>query len=263
MKNKIFQLSLLAVFVAATLSACSDSYEYEPASLSTKNASIKADGKTSLTVVKPSDKTFNILVQRIDSTQAEEVKLESSNSKFSVPATVSFAANEGTKKVTVTYNVAGGSTESATISVAADQAYEYRTTSLVYQVNRLNVVGTQSITYKSKLGGFTLTADAYKLDDGTYFWPANKEGFDYDVKFKVDNGSVIIPGQRAIIHPKYGDVYICGNAKGDAALTADGISGSGVAGTMDATTHVASLKVYHAVPGLGAFGNMPDVLKFN
>ena len=249
-------MSLLVAFAAATLSACSDSYEYEGASLSTKNAAIKADGKTSLTVVNPSENS-------IDSTQAGEVKLESSNSKFSVPATVSFAANEGTKKVTVTYNVAGGSTESATISVAADQAYEYRVTSLVYQVSRLNVVGVQNITYKSALGGFVLTTDAYKLADGTYFLPANKNGFDYDVEFKVTNGSVIIPGQRAMIHPRYGDIYICGNANGDAALTADGISGSGVAGTMDATTHVASLKVYHAVPGTGAFGNRADVLKFN
>ena len=256
-------MSLLVAFAAATLSACSDSYEYEGASLSTKNAAIKADGKTSLTVVNPSENSFDIVVQRIDSTQAGDVKLESSNSKFSVPATVSFAANEGTKKVTVTYNVAGGSTESATISVAADQAYEYRVTSLVYQVSRLNVVSVQNITYKSVLGGFVLTTDAYKLADGTYFLPANKNGFDYDVEFKVDNGSVIIPGQRAMIHPRYGDIYICGNANGDAALTADGISGSGVAGTMDATTHVASLKVYHAVPGTGAFGNRADVLKFN
>ena len=67
-------MSLLVAFAAATLSACNDSYKYEGASLSTKNAAIKADGKTSLTVVNPSEKSFDIVVQRIDSTQAGEVK---------------------------------------------------------------------------------------------------------------------------------------------------------------------------------------------
>ena len=91
-----------------------------------------------------------------------------------------------------------------------------------------------------------------------------KNGYDYDIKFTIDEkGVVTVPAQPAWEHSKYGKVWVCGNEKDDAKVTADGVNGSGIAGTYDESTKMATLKLIHAVPNVGgAFGTKTDYILF-
>lgn len=89
--------------------------------------------------------------------------------------------------------------------------------------------------------------------------PAN--GYEYDIVFSIDkDNNVIVAPQPAWNNPKYGAVYVIGNAENDAA--ADG-SGSGVAGTYVPETGVVTMAMYNFIPNTGSFGTFDDVFVFD
>ena len=113
------------------------------------------------------------------------------------------------------------------------------------------MLGVQSnLIVRSYGNNYVLLADA-------------KNGYDYDIKFTIDEkGVVTVPAQPAWKHSKYGKVWVCGNEKDDVKVTADGVNGSGIAGTYDESTKMATLKLIHAVPNVGAFGTKTDYILF-
>ena len=94
-------MALAGAFISIGAASCTDEYEYAPAAASKGNAYINAEGSTVLGFLPTADQTFNVKVVRSDSAQAGTVHLTSSNTKFQVPAEVTFNAGEKTKTVSV------------------------------------------------------------------------------------------------------------------------------------------------------------------
>lgn len=255
---------ILAAFVAVIglgLSSCTDDYDYDPASKTDQggNAFLQAEGETTRGYLPTAEEKFSFDVVRQDSTQAETVNLSSSNSKFNVPASVSFAAGQKKATVDVTFDIANGTTESTTIAITGNNFY-YGPQQLTYTITRYNLF---KATY---VNGVTETTnenvDIYQIGDGEFLAPAASTGYDYDLTFRISDGNVIVPVQKAWYHPSYGDVYAIGDADGDASITASSIDGSGVAGTWDANTLSATLILYHGIPNVGGFGDINDAIVF-
>ncbi|WP_315578262.1 hypothetical protein [Hoylesella oralis] len=258
--SKYIYMALAGAFISIGAASCTDEYEYTPAAASKGNAYINAEGSTVLGLLPTAAQTFNVKVVRSDSAQAGTVHLTSSNTKFQVPAEVTFNAGEKTKTVSVSFNIAEASTDTVVISVASDDAYEYGPTGLTYVVTRYQ---KYEGTYVSTLLGTQFDTPIYKIGEYTYLIPASKDGWDYDITFTINkDNSVVIGGQRAFNHSRYGTVYMIGNAKGDAKVTAEGVEGSGVAGTYDTASKTATLKVAFMVPGVGSFGTKNETIVF-
>lgn len=124
----------LAVLTAVSFGACTDEYEYDGASKGNSTGFYLIQPTDNELQFKASDeKTFPISVHRADSTEAATVTLASSDSDFSVPSSVSFAAGEGTKTVDVTFT-AGMGTHNVTFSVPEDVAFVAGAPSVTYSV---------------------------------------------------------------------------------------------------------------------------------
>lgn len=103
--NKFFKYTFIALLGVLTLglSSCTDEYEYTPTSKTELggNAFLVSEGSTAISYLPTAEQSFTFKVSRIDSTEAQTVGLSSSNEKFTVPATVSFAAGQKTAEVKV------------------------------------------------------------------------------------------------------------------------------------------------------------------
>lgn len=113
--NKFFKYTFIALLGVLTLglSSCTDEYEYTPTSKTELggNAFLVSDGSTAISYLPTAEQSFTFKVSRIDSTEAQTVGLSSSNEKFTVPATVSFAAGQKTAEVKVSFDIATGTSE--------------------------------------------------------------------------------------------------------------------------------------------------------
>ena len=261
--NKFFKYTFIALLGVLTLglSSCTDEYDYTPASKTELggNAFLVSEGSTTLSYLPTAEQSFTFQVSRVDSTEAQTVTLSSSNDKFTVPASVSFAAGQKTAEVKVTFNIATGTSESTRIAIADAEKYYYAATVLDYSITRYQAY---SGTYISQGVGFEIQTPCYQIGTGKFMIPADPEnGYEYDIVFSISEKNVVtVAPQAAWSHPSYGDVYVIGNADGDAA--ADG-SGSGVAGTYDPKTGLVKMQLYHFVPGTGSFGTFEDDFVFD
>lgn len=100
--NKFFKYTFIALLGVLTLglSSCTDEYEYTPTSKTELggNAFLVSEGSTAKSFLPTAEQSFTFKVSRVDSTEAQTVGLSSSNEKFTVPATVSFAAGQKTAR---------------------------------------------------------------------------------------------------------------------------------------------------------------------
>lgn len=261
--NRVFNYiyAVLFTFLAIGLNSCTDDYEYEPASATNLggNAYLASAGSTSKAYLPTEEQSFTFYVSRIDSTQAGDVTLASSNSKFTVPATVSFAAGQKTAEVTVNFNIATGSSETTRISIADADKFYYGATVLDYTITRYQEYHGVYVSYGL---GFEIETPCYQMGAGQYMIPANaEEAYEYNLTFSIDaDNNVIVKPQPAWNHANYGAVYVMGNLDGDAAANG---SGSGLAGSFDPKTGIVKMMLYHYVPGVGSFGTFEDNFVFD
>lgn len=260
--NKFFKYVYIALFGALTvgLSSCTDDYEYQPASKTDLggNVFLQSQSGTTLAFLPTAEQSFSFTVLRVDSTAAEQVGLTSSNSKFTVPSTISFAAGQKSTQVTVNFDISQGTTETTAITISGDTKFYYGTTTLNYTITRYRQF---SATYTSQGMEFQYETPVYEIGGGSYIIPADAtQGYEYDLTFTISDSSVVVLPQAAWNHASYGAVYVMGNLDDDAS--ADG-SGSGVAGTFDSETGLVRMFLYHYVPGLGSFGTFEDDLIIN
>lgn len=263
--NKFFKYTFIALLGVLTLglSSCTDEYEYTPTSKTELggNAYLVSEGSTAISFLPSAEQSFTFQVSRVDSTEAQTVSLSSSNEKFTVPATVSFAAGQKTAEVKVSFNIATGTSEKTRIAITDAEKYYYAATVLDYTITRYQAYSGTYVA-SDQLLDFQIQTPCYQIGAGKFMIPADPEkGYEYDIVFSIDkDNNVIVAPQPAWNHPSYGAVYVMGNAEGDAA--ADG-SGSGVAGTYDPETGMVSMAMYHFVPNTGSFGTLDDVFVFD
>lgn len=194
MKN-IFRYTLAVLFGAMTMVACTNEYEYDAPSATELggNAVISAN-KTSYVFVPSDVQQYVVTVARIDSTQAETIALNSDNSKFNVPASVSFTAGQRKQDVIITSDLPAGSNEKLNISLGEGDAFLYggnvvTITSSVYRMFEC-IIAQQSM-YGGQWGGVI-----YELGGGNYMIPdCFADG--YDLQFSIDfkTNKVTIPAQ--------------------------------------------------------------------
>ena len=257
-----YSFAVLLGLCIASLSACSDDYKYEPAPSDTGgNAYLVAPKSDTVKFTEDQAQKLIVRVARANSAGAQTVALSSDNKLFNAPTDVKFAAGEKAKDVEVTFNMPAGKLEKVNIAVASKDAFIYGLPEITYNIIRykthkvtvaLGMFGKQpKLIVRSYSTNYVLLADT-------------KNGYDYDIKFTIDEkGVVTVPAQPAWKHSKYGKVWVCGNEKDDAKVTADGVNGSGIAGTYDESTKMATLKLIHAVPNVGgAFGTKTDYILF-
>lgn len=263
--NKFFKYTFIALLGVLTLglSSCTDEYEYTPTSKTELggNAYLVSEGSTAISFLPSAEQSFTFQVSRVDSTEAQTVSLSSSNEKFTVPATVSFAAGQKTAEVKVSFNIATGTSEKTRIAITDAEKYYYAATVLDYTITRYQAYSGTYVA-SDQLLNFQIQTPCYQIGAGKFMIPADPEkGYEYDIVFSIDkDNNVIVAPQPAWNHPKYGAVYVMGNAEGDAAANG---SGSGVAGTYDPETGMVSMAMYHFVPNTGSFGTLDDVFVFD
>lgn len=138
--NKFFKYTFIALLGVLTLglSSCTDEYEYTPTSKTELggNAFLVSEGSTAISYLPTAEQSFTFKVSRVDSTEAQTVGLSSSNEKFTVPATVSFAAGQKTAEVKVSFDIATGTSEKTRIAITDAEKYYYAATVLDYTITR-------------------------------------------------------------------------------------------------------------------------------
>lgn len=260
--KKIFRYAFVASLGALALgfSSCDDKYEYTPASAADLggNAFMIPAESTELVLTEDDEQAFTVTVSRVDSTKAEVIALTSDNDKFNAPTQVEFAAGEKSKTAVVTFNIAPATQEKVNIRVSEKDAFDYGLPELGFTVTRL---AAKSAIMAYGLFGTQAETTLYYVGN-QYIIPADYEnGYEADINFTWnEDNTIVLPLQAAWTHPTYGDIYIIGNANGDAAVTASGVNGSGVAGSYDPEESMITLNLYHAVPGVGSFGTYPDYI---
>nr|WP_301850724.1 hypothetical protein [uncultured Prevotella sp.] len=255
---KYSHIALLAV-IAFAFSACTDEYDYDSVeTVNNEGAYILANGKTTLYWNDTEDQAFSVVVARHDDSEAKTYKLTTSDGSVSVPAEVSFEANEKSKVVPVTchFNV-GDIKKKVTIGIADEDAYTYGAHSQTYTISRCK-------TFEGKF-----MSEAFGNEDGTpaeypvtvyecgvttneetgkktaQYLISNVYDFGYDVMFTLkDNGKAATEGQPAWTHPNYGDVYVSGN------------------GTYYSSQNCILFLWSHDIPNLGGFGITREYLFF-
>lgn len=258
MKN-LFKYTFATLIGVLAMASCTNEYEYEPAPADNMggNGYVKASEDGTTFLFTPDDEqNITFVVGRIDSTQAGSVSLTSDNGKVNVPATVSFAAGEGTKTVTATCNIEIGGNEKATVSVGDSDAFIYAQNAVTFSIQVFPVI---EINYVFGLYGTDVYPwKVYDMGDGNYRLPAY--GYDYDIDFTINGkNQIIVKPQPAWKHQTYGDVWVIGNYYGDANSNG---KGSGLAGVYDPETGVGQIVLLHYVPELGSFSVPGDVIIF-
>ena len=125
----------LAGLLAMTMASCVDKYEYDGVGKQDPGAFISA-AATQIKYAAEDEQILTFNLQRTNSEAAENISLTCDNSKFQVPASVSFAAGESKKTVSVPFSILGGTTEEVTISVAAESATVYGVSELKFTITR-------------------------------------------------------------------------------------------------------------------------------
>lgn len=131
--------------LALAFNACTEEYEYTPQhDADYSGAYILAD-ETTLILGENDAQQLQFTVARHDSTEAATYKLYTTNSTVNIPAEVSFAANEGTKHLTVNFDLPIGTIEEkVTIGVEDGDTYMYGAHSQTYTISRCKLIEGQT-----------------------------------------------------------------------------------------------------------------------
>ena len=125
----------LAGLLAMTITSCVDKYEYDGVGEQDPGAFISANA-TQIKYAAEDEQVLTFNLQRTNSEAQENISLTCDNSKFQVPTSVSFAAGESKKTVSVPFSMLGGTTEEVTISVAKESATVYGVSELKFTITR-------------------------------------------------------------------------------------------------------------------------------
>lgn len=234
---KLWQPAMLAVFALA-FNACTDEYEYTPQpDADYEGAYILAD-ETTLILGEDDAQQLSFTVARHDSTEAASYKLYTTNSSVNVPTEVNFAANEGTKKFTIDFDLPIGTIEEGvTIGVEEGDTYMYGAHSQTYTISRCKKIPGQTIMASYFLsdgqgGPGTWLLDIYEYgtltDEETGVKTARyllKEPFavmeqvgqgygtGYNVIFSLDSNGNATTAEQGLYYDTYngGEVVVSGN----------------------------------------------------
>ena len=144
--NRIFKngYAVALATLALAFTACTDEYEYDPASPDTGSAGayISADETTLIFTEKSNYEDegevpmLTFTVNRHDTDEAKTYRLYSSDESVQIPSEVSFAAGEQSKTFTVNIDITPGTIEKKiVIGVEDDDAYMYGAHSLTFNVS--------------------------------------------------------------------------------------------------------------------------------
>ena len=202
----------LAGLLAMTMASCVDKYEYDGVGEQDPGAFISADA-TEIKYAAEDEQILTFNLQRTNSEASENISLICDNSKFQVPASVSFAAGESKKTVSVPFSILGGTTEEVTISVAAKSATVYGVSELKFTITRDFVweyLGEG--VYTSWLFG-SWTQPVYR-GEGTQLYKLPgciAEGYDIEFELTEDGqhlAKAIAKQETGYVHSSYGMVSI-------------------------------------------------------
>lgn len=212
--KKIFRYTYVALagVMAFLATSCADEYDYDGAGELDPGAFISASS-TSMKFAAEDEQIFSFTLQRTDSETSEEVKLTCNNSKFQVPASVSFAAGENKKTVLVPFSILGGTTESVTVSVAPESATVYGVGEMTFVITRDFVWEYLGVgVYSSWLLG-SWEQPIYR-GEGTQLYKLPDciaEGYDLQFELTADGqhlANPMSPTETGYVHPSYGMIYI-------------------------------------------------------
>lgn len=259
--KKIFKYSYIALLALMTFafSACTDDYDYDAVkTVNNDGAYILANGKTTYYWSDTDAQTLNVIIARHDTTEAKTYKLVTSDSKVSVPAEVSFAANEKAKIVPVTCNFnVGDLNQRVSIGIADEDAYTYGAHSQTYTFNRCKTfegtfvstaMGDESgnaAQWPVKVYECGVTKDDQSGKTTAQYLIEDVYGAGLNVMFSLDSkGKATTDSQPAWTHPSYGNIYVSGN------------------GTYYSNYNCIQFLWAHEVPNLGSFGTFAEYLYF-
>lgn len=242
--NKLF-LGLLGM-AAFTFAACSDNDDdYTPATVSGTQVFFNS-GLPSKVEISPEATSFNVVIERVDSTAAVSVPLTSKiteGSIFSVPASVNFDAGQRKATIPVSYDPAKieyGRYDTISVTIADAQLttpYGITTYSFLAGVTdwgpwkKWNEAGTCTYTYnnyysvddtglafkyrqnqlKPNLYQFMIGEEPYKDADGDMVggWAnAGDGGIVLILDYDSETGHVTCSPVKAAVSSSYGDVYV-------------------------------------------------------
>lgn len=207
MKN-MFKYTFATLLSFLALTACTDQYEYDPASATDQggNITISAD-ETSYVYVPGEDQEITLTITRVDDSEAQTVTLISDNEKFDVPATVSFAAGEKSKTITFLSSLSAGESEKVNITLAEEDAFIYGKNSVTISVSvyrAFKVTIAEDYWFED-----SWDAVVYELGDGNYVIPnAFDNGFDWKFSIDFSTGAVKIPSQYIADYTGYDYGYM-------------------------------------------------------
>ena len=213
--KKIFKYAYVALagLLAMTATSCTEEYEYDGVGEQDPGAFISAVA-TTVKYAAEDEQILKFTLQRTDSEAAENISLTCDNSKFQVPASVSFAAGESKKIVSVPFNITGGTTEQVTVSVAKESATVYGVSELTFTITRDFVwlyVGEG--VYTSWLFGSSWSQPVYRGDGTQLYKLTDCIAKGYDIQFELTEdgqhlAKAIAKQETGYVHSSYGMVSI-------------------------------------------------------
>lgn len=208
--NKIFKQSGLALLAIATLAlgACTSEYEYDPyASIDNSGVYFAAPEASSKVYTADAERTLTVTLLRQDSTAAQTVRLTSDTEGITLPSEVTFAAGEGSKKVTMPLTLAPGVTDVKLGFADGTPLFHYGLHSYQQQLMMLDDTPVEGI-FMSSIAG-QMPVEVYLAgNDGGLIKDCYEEG--KDILFSVDaDGAISVKKQLAFNAPAWGgDVYV-------------------------------------------------------
>ena len=203
----------LAGLLAMTITSCVDKYEYDGVGEQDPGAFISANA-TQIKYAAEDEQVLTFNLQRTNSEAQENISLTCDNSKFQVPTSVSFAAGESKKTVSVPFSMLGGTTEEVTISVAKESATVYGVSELKFTITRDFVweyLGEG--VYSCWLFGQSWPQPVYR-GEGTQLYKLPgciTEGYDIEFELTEDGqhlAKAIAKQETGYIHSSYGMISI-------------------------------------------------------
>lgn len=210
--NKLFLIVLTGGLF--TLTACSDDIVREPSPVPTDGiqAYLYTDA-TDLAFLPNDEQSFilNVVRQRTDG--AATVHLNSVGEKFTVPATVDFAAGESKKEVKVGFDLEIGTSATVKISIPEEEAYIYGSSNLTVNVIRDYTWGNLGTwTLQSSFFGATGETQVLKAAEVSLYKAVSPYDDGFDLLFKVDGNNVVVDRQPiAASYGSYGTLYVDGS----------------------------------------------------
>ncbi len=215
--KKIFKYAYVALagMLVINLASCKDEYSYEGPGAEDPGAFISVDA-TSLKYAADDEQILDFTLTRTNADAAEEIKLTCDNNKFQVPSSVSFAAGEKSKNISVPFNMTGGTTEKVTIAVAEESATVYGIGTANFTIYRDFVweyLGDG--VYSCWLFGQAWPQPVYRAEGTCIFKLTDCITTGYDITFELTEdlqhlGAPIAKVETGYDHPSYGMVYVEG-----------------------------------------------------